>query len=451
MILLVFFFCFLASLLIFEKKTAIGNVVLKSVLAFYLAISGLSLFFVLFLFAGIGFAIFQIIFLLLPLAYIAFSVKSDPALFGFKTLKNAPTLLLLAALPALLQFTHHFFTTVIRWGDWDAWAIWSQHGRFLTDASHYANLFTNDISWTHPDYPLMLPSILAMFWKSFGTETAEVPALFAYVVALSLVLLILSSFLEKKLAVSGMTVFLLLTCSMLLFPFVSTQQADTLIAVFILVPVVLTDHIPDKNARFHLILTGFFATVCGWIKNEGLMFFAIFSFCFLVKYFRKPGYVKFFLVGTAFPLIVLIFFKTAWAPPGDLVSRNGDFLEKLSDWGRYEKILFFGKDYFSENGTFLMYVLGAALVVNYQYYFSLGFLAAAGLFSAYILVYVITPHDIGWHLSTSFHRLVHQVFPLLVYSAFFYMASRPVSGLAKVFGERILKRKMPSATNQHPV
>lgn len=449
MILIVFLLCFLASFVVLEKKTTIENVVLKGVLAFYLAISILSLFFTLFLFAGIGFVIFQIVFLLLPLSYLTLSVKADPTIFGLKALKNAPPFLLLVVLLALAQFTHHFFTTVVRWGDWDAWAIWSQHGRFLADASHYANLFTNDISWTHPDYPLMLPSLLAMLWKSFGIHTAEVPALFGYSVALSLVLLVFSSFLEKRLTVSGMTLFLILSGSMLLFPFASTQQADTLIAVFVLVPAVLINHIPEKNDRFHLILIGFFAAVCGWIKNEGLMFFALFAFCFVVKYFKKPGYVKFFLIGTLFPLLVLILFKTVFAPPGDLISQNSDFMEKLFDWGRYEKILVFAKDYFSENGTFLMYVLGAALLINYKYYFSFGFLLAIGLFSAYILVYVITPHDIGWHLSTSFHRLVHQVFPLLVYSAFFYMASRPVCGLAKVFQERILKRKTTPSTNRH--
>jgi len=440
MILLVVLFCFFASFLFLHRHTAIKNLLLKGVLAFYIAISILSLFFCLFLFAKISFLVFQAVFLIIPLGYIAISIRKDPTVYSLQAFKKVPSLLFMVILLALLQFSYQFLNTVVRWGDWDAWAIWSQHARFLTDADYFTSLFSNNISWTHPDYPLMLPSILAMGFKSFGINTAEVPVILGYLIAISLVLLILSSFLEKGFRLSGMSVFLLLTVTELLFAFVNTQQADTFLAVFMLIPIVLMNHLPIQKINYHLILVGFFAAICGWIKNEGLVFFALFAFCFCIGYFRKPVYLKYFAIGAVLPLFVLVLFKIVYAPAGDILGENGLFTQKLSDFSRYEMVWAFAKDYLSENCKFLIYMMAAILIVNYKYYFSFAFLVTAGLFASYILVYIITPHDLGWHLSTSFYRLVHQVFPLLIYSVFFYLASNGAAGFWKVLYGKLISR-----------
>jgi hypothetical protein len=45
--------------------------------------------------------------------------------------------------------------------------------------------------------------------------------------------------------------------------------------------------------------------------------------------------------------------------------------------------------------------------------------AVAGLMlGSYYLAYVITPFDIAWHVSTSIDRLLVQLWPLLVLTAF---------------------------------
>ncbi|HMI08160.1 MAG TPA: hypothetical protein VK528_11475 [Flavobacterium sp.] len=409
----------IASWLLIDKKTAITNAVLKGTLAFCFTLSILSFFFVLFLFAKINFLIFNAAFVLAPLIYIVIEIrKSGKRAFASIKITQISTLFLLVALAGLLLFSKTFFENSIRWGDWDAWAIWSQHGLFLTDSSLFANLFTQDIAWTHPDYPLMLPSLNAMFWKSFGSQSAFVPAVLGYSIAMALVLLILSSFFERKFVFSGLFVFLLLTATSVLFPFAATQQADTFLALFLLIPIVLCNHLEANKSALLVTLIGFFAATSAWIKNEGLVFFVLFAFCFSVKYFRQAFLLRNFFLGAIFPIVVLMVFKFNYAPPGDLFANN-DYHAKLFDAGRYKIIRDFARQYLTENCQFLLYIMGGILVLHYKFYLSFAFIVIFGLAASYFFIYVITPNDLNWHLSTSFYRLVHQLFPVLLYSIFF--------------------------------
>lgn len=419
MIFICFLLCIIASYLLIEQNLAIGNVVLKGVLAFYVTTSVLSLCFAAFLFAEMNFMIFEVVFLLVPLIYLLVEIKKRKGLhFNYTNLTNTSFTVLLILLLSLSLFSYHFFTASVRWGDWDAWAIWSQHAKFLTDADAFDQLFTNQIAWTHPDYPLMLPSIIAMFWKSMGTYSPFVPAVFSYIIAVSLVLMILASFLEKQMSLLGIAIFLILTYSLVLFPYVTSQCADTLLASFILIPFVLLAHLPKSKQWLFLFLIGFFAAACGWIKNEGLMFFCIFSAYFFIKYFRQRDFIKYFVFGAAFPLLILMIFKLSYAPSNDLVNGSQDYLTKITDFGRYKLIFDYQYAYLSDNCQLLYYAMLAILLIHYKYYFSFGFLVILTLFTSYFFAYVISPNDLIWHLSTSFDRLVHQVFPVSMYMIF---------------------------------
>jgi len=362
---------------------------------------------------------------LIPLGYIISEIRKTKKInFTIGYISSISTPLLLVVLSSLSVFSYKFFNLSVRWGDWDAWAIWSQHAKFLADSSYFGNLFTEDIAWTHPDYPLMLPSIIAVLWKSLGFYSAYVPAVFAYLIAISLVLMILSSFLEKRFTVLGVSIFLILTGSSVLFPFVNSQLADTLLGVFILASMVLLNHLPYDKPVFHLLLIGFFTATCGWIKNEGLVFFALFAFCFSVKFFRNKNMVKYFFIGAALPLLVLLVFKLNYAPSSDLINGHNEYATKIFDFSRYKTIYDFTKNYIVENCQLLTYSMLVVLVINYRYYSSFTFVVIFGLLVAYFFTYVLTPNDLTWHLTTSFYRLVHQVFPVLFYSMFFSVSEK---------------------------
>lgn len=52
------------------------------------------------------------------------------------------------------------------WGGWDARYIWSLKAKFLFETPQaWRLLFSPEISWSHPDYPLCLPNTLAWGWQ----------------------------------------------------------------------------------------------------------------------------------------------------------------------------------------------------------------------------------------------------------------------------------------------
>lgn len=65
-------------------------------------------------------------------------------------------------------------------GGWDAFVVWNLKARFLfRGTEHWKNVFSNLISWSRPDYPLLLPGIIASTWGYVGKDLTIVPAIVA--------------------------------------------------------------------------------------------------------------------------------------------------------------------------------------------------------------------------------------------------------------------------------
>ena len=145
--------------------------------------------------------LYQILFIVTPVIFCIINYKFFKTILNEGDSKNIKLLNseLIIILFCLILFSSMFFFNSLRWGKWDAWAIWSLHAKFLYFDDQFVNLFTNNIEWTHPDYPLMLPSIIASIWKSIGIVSPMVPLFISYFTSLSLLLLVLSSFFEFKL------------------------------------------------------------------------------------------------------------------------------------------------------------------------------------------------------------------------------------------------------------
>jgi hypothetical protein len=426
MILVAILFFSFASYIVVDNNIALGNIVLKSILSLYFTLTILSFCYLIVLTLGINFTLFEILFLLFPLLYLlAYYQKTKKIKINFDIIKSQSFFVLLIILVLLSVFSFHFFDASIRWGGWDAWAIWTSHAKVLTSETYFTNLFTDKISWTHPDYPLFLPANIAIIWKSIGIHSAFVPAVFAYLTAVALVLLVISSFLEKKLVVIGLLLFFSITYYDVLFPFVISQYADTTLALFMLIPFVLLQHLQKQSGLKVLMLIGFFAAACAWVKNEGIMFFVIFSLAFFIKYYRNFKFLTHFILGALLPLSFLIFFKVNFAPTNDLMdSTLKEQILKIGNFENYKTICDYAYTFITEHCKLLYISLIAILFINYKYFYSFCFLIILGLLTAYFFVYVTTPYEIMWHLTTSLDRLIHQVTPVLLYSIFMAFAEK---------------------------
>src|SRR5205823_14020915 len=77
-------------------------------------------------------------------------------------------------------------------GGWDAWAIWNLRARFLARAGEgfYAAFSPELLFWAHPDYPLLLPGIVAQGFFLARGEPLWIPAAAAYAFAVLVVALL---------------------------------------------------------------------------------------------------------------------------------------------------------------------------------------------------------------------------------------------------------------------
>ena len=165
---------------------------------------------------------------------------------------------------------------------WDSFAIWNLHARFLYRGNaHWRDGFTALISWSHPDYPLLLPAAIAHFWTLLGHETPMVPALLGLVFTFATAGLLFSA-LDILI---GRASALLGGMALLATPFFielgTWQYADVPLSFFFLATLVLlhmhraqfaAGAVDGRLSRGFLALAGITTGLAAWTKNEGVLF-----------------------------------------------------------------------------------------------------------------------------------------------------------------------------------
>jgi hypothetical protein len=70
-------------------------------------------------------------------------------------------------------------------GGWDAWMSWNLRARFFfRGGEHWRDTFSNLFWGANPEYPALLPSIVARFWQYCASDTTLAPALVAFLFTL---------------------------------------------------------------------------------------------------------------------------------------------------------------------------------------------------------------------------------------------------------------------------
>ena len=321
------------------------------------------------------------------------------------------------ALGLLYYLSSMFIPHSGRWGRWDARAIWTLHALFLTDAQHWIDQFSPTIAWSHSDYPLMLSSLIAMFWRATGVNDPVVPCILAYLILVT-VLLIVSSALRKKngelWGVIGLLAFIPIGTYVKVAAF---QGADSLLSLFILMPLVLARlnaKIDDPRLVF---LTALIAGIAGWVKNEGIAFTIIFSLATLWKYRSQRSLIASYLYGLILPLSIIIVFKTCYAPVNDIVSgqNHANSLMRPTDLGRYKLTAHFFLDNLLHLYPVFIGIVLLILLRGYKRFADQQLLILMLMLSVYYFTFIITPRDLRWHLETASERLFMQLFPAFVY------------------------------------
>jgi hypothetical protein len=316
-------------------------------------------------------------------------------------------------------------------GSWDAWAIWNMRARFLYRCKdHWIYAFSR--IYPHSDYPLLIPANISRVWNYIGSDNIYTPAIVAFLFTFSTIGLVVSSMIFIKNRNHGYLTGLVLL-SIYFFTIQGAGQiADVPFGFFVLSTVVLffiNEKSPEKSFGFYF-LAGIMAGLSAWTKNEGLLFVLVILLShFVVTVFQK-GWISYFkeitplLAGLLPLLLITLHFKMRLTVSNDLVSeRNFDsIINLLLDHKRYFLVSKIYLYYLIKNFLIIIIVFPIMFIVlklssdkNYKTNSTICFLAIFLLLSGYFMIYIISPHNLEWHLKTSMSRLYLQVMPSIIF------------------------------------
>jgi hypothetical protein len=366
-------------------------------------------------------------------------------------------LILLAAAAAAAMFI--VYSLYKPHGEWDAWSVWNMRARFLfRGGDAWRQAFSSRLAWSHPDYPLMLPGIVALSWTLARAESTWPQVLVALLFtsgAAGLFIVTLGVLRGKAQAfVAGS----LLLGTVAFVQIGAMQYADVPLSFFILATLALLclqDRYPGVAGLS--ILAGITAGFSAWTKNEGLLFVAVVIVARALVLFRfhqrarVPRELLSLIAGAAAPLAVVAFFKLRFAPPSDMLSaKPSQILSRLIDPARWIATI---EGFVKAAFTFGNFLIPIVLVLV-LYWYLVRFRVEAGdrlalatvltplvlMLAGDLAVYILLPpQNLDWRINTSVDRILLQLWPggLLA----FFLAAAP---LQLVTVKEVVERAKPA-------
>ena len=332
-------------------------------------------------------------------------------------------------------------------GAWDAWSIWNLRARFLFHGgAEWRDGLSPLMAWSHPDYPLLLPGLVARAWWYAGRDTVEAPWMIAGVFAAATVTLALAAVALLRGEGQGWLAAVVLVSAPEYVRQATNQMADVPLAFFYLAAVValgLADQADDGGYRLPA-LAGLALGLAAWTKNEGLAGALGVLLARLAVAARGGAWrrrLRIDLAPTAAGLVpmflVVAYFKLRLAPPSEYLSLAG--LARFADATRYAAIaralLYELRGFGGWPISLPALLAGYALARGVRVTPAARAPAAAAVLAvlltgaAYVGAYLITPHPLVWHLRTSLTRLMVQLWPAAVFAYFLWVKPPEVAGL----------------------
>ena len=324
----------------------------------------------------------------------------------------------------------------------DAWAMWNLKARFIfRGGDNWRNTFSNLLSWTSRDYPLLVPLSIVRMWSYLKNESTVAQILVAALFTFSTVALLVSSLSVIRSRSTGLLAGLVLIGSRYFLKTGAYQIADVPLGFYILSTIVLLSLKErfESNSRF-LIIAGAMAGLAAWTKNEGILFLLVVYIVRMMVITSNRGikaYLKeltMFSIGASPILAVLLLFKLTIPSTNELYTGQSidRVLGRLTDFSRYLTI---GKSFI----VFFYDKLAKEWLIILPIYFLLvgktkhnvnaesiktTFLIVLSMLAGYFFIYLITPLNLQWHINTSIWRLFLHLWPTIIFS-FFLVVSTP--------------------------
>jgi hypothetical protein len=328
-------------------------------------------------------------------------------------------------------------------GEWDAWMNWDLRARMLfRGGDGWLDAFSSTFPWSHPDYPVLLPSLVVRSWLYAGVETLLSPALVAGAFTFGTAALLVISLRNLRSTSQGLLAGIVLLSTPFFILHGTSLYADVPLGFFFLATMVFLEldaRDGDGTSRF-AALAGLAAGLAMWTKNEGTLFTLSVLAGILITGRTHKGVPwqrrwRAFGLGLLPVLIIVIGFKLAFAPANDLISTISleHTFGRITDSERYLLTL---REYASHITMFGVNRFGSAVLVLLAYLLLLGVrsdgsgrtsiragsVALILLLAGHFAVFVSMAHELARLLNSSLDRLLLQLWPSALF--LFFLAVR---------------------------
>ena len=441
------------SYLLFKVSLSIG-------LGF--GISSCSFFIYLLLFnnLGNGFILVDIIFLALSILLFVYKKRESYYSLSFESTSVSalkPVMMKVVSILFVIMVIGVFFALTLKsiktpHGYQDATAVYNMRARFFfRGGEQWIDAFR--IVWSNPSYPLLLPGIVAGFWKYAGTDTTLVPVIVTMLFTFSTVGLLFSSLSFMRGKSQGILAAFLLLCSTIFVQCGANQMADVPVGFFYLSTIILFCLKENFSSNYYpiLILAGVTTGLAAWTKNEGILFLlsVLVANALLVipikgwKTFLKE--FNYFIIGLLPILAIIIYFKTQLVPHSWVTDQGfHSMIVKLTDLSRYFVVgkMLLMKVITYNHGILILLLLYLALLgrkanIRESIAIKRTLLLFCFMLSGLFFVYIITPFDLDYTINPSLNRILSQLLPSMIF-VFFVIVNSPeesIESLRKFHGD----------------
>jgi len=336
-------------------------------------------------------------------------------------------------------------------GEWDAWMNWDLRARMIfRGGDAWRTAFSDLLPWSHPDYPLMVQSLVVRSWLYAGGETLGGPALVAAAFTFGTVALLVAALAALRSASQGLVAGLVLLSTPFFIVHGASFYGDVPIGLFLLATFVCLalDGRHGEVTRRFAVLAGAAAGLAMWTKNEGVTFVPAIGAGLLVSGLlsgwptarrRLAG----FGLGLVPMLLVVASFKLRLAPRNDLLATLG--IERTIDWltdpRRYYLTL---REFITHIGAFGYNGFGSATWLLLAYLLAMGMgrreldriwtrtaaVALVLMLAVDYIVFVAMAYDLPRLLNSSVDRLLLQLWPSALFLLFMVVRTPEEAGFS---------------------
>lgn len=309
-------------------------------------------------------------------------------------------------------------------GRWDAIAMWNFRAKFLALGNDSWNrMYFDTYDYSHRDYPLFLPCIVARGFNYVGKIDTIISSFFSWF--FTLLCFILPYLYLKKLKNKYYSVLAIciLSYSPTIFHYGCVQYADIPLGLFFLIS--LYEFIIWNSESKYLPWIGMlFAGLGFWTKNEGIPWFLFYSLIIIYCLFKNENNLmssikKYFKIIVALlPIFISVLFVRYFAhSENDIIFGLGSRLKQIFEIERYKIIMPYYWQFFKQH--FWIFFIPICIFTGfidtrynkYKYFLIVILL----MFLIYLFVYLVTPHDLFWHVNSSLDRIASAYLPSLIF------------------------------------